>query len=584
MMNNWKVNYLRWASFASLDPELKKLLNEMKEDEAALEDCFYKDIEFGTGGMRGELGPGTNRINLYTIRKASAGLARYILLHGTAAKEAGVAIAYDCRRKSHELAVESAKVLGMHGIRVYLFDRLAPTPLLSFAVRHLKTWAGIVITASHNPPEYNGYKVYGPDGGQLTPAAAGKLTSCIEEVGDALKVEVADLLFLKDKGLLTMVATEIFDAYLQKMDDLREKTGTATTPADQISIVFTPLHGTTREPISQGLKHFGYERVTLVSEQAHPDSEFSTVASPNPEDHAAFELAIRYAKKEDADLVLGTDPDGDRLGAAVKNQNGEYIVLNGNQTGVLLLDYLLSQKQKNGLLPANGLVLQTIVTSEMGKAVAKAYGVATESTLTGFKYIGEKMGEYEKSGAYSFLFGYEESHGYLIGDFVRDKDAIQTALLLADACAYHKHRGSSLYNALQDLYEKYGYYREDLYSMTARGKQGIATIDAVMTHFRQSSLSSVCGKQVLAVEDYLTGSRQDIRTGTVTPLALPFSNVIKFLLEDDAWFCVRPSGTEPKMKVYLGVRGSSHDDGAHQLTALKQAVIGLISEWTGESG
>lgn len=576
MADNWKRHYQRWETFAGLDHELRKHLENLREDEHMLEDCFYKNIEFGTGGMRGEMGPGINRINVYTVQKASEGLARYVSDHGTNAKEGGVVIAYDSRHKSREFAFEAAKVLGKHGIQAYVFDHLAPTPLLSFAVRHLGAFAGIIITASHNPPEYNGYKVYGRDGGQVTLEAAEKLMQKINEVADELNVEVADERTLRENGLLKIIGNQLLKTYLDGVKSSRIQSGGTTSAADQIHIVFSPLHGTTLEPITQGLKAFGYRHVTIVREQAGPDPEFSTVASPNPEEHQSFEFAIQYARKTNSDMIIATDPDGDRLGVAVKNHLGEYIVLTGNQIGALLLHYVLSHRQKTGMLPQNGVVLKTIVTSEMGRAIAADFGLSTLNTLTGFKYIGEKIGEYEKTGEYSFQFGYEESYGFLIADLVRDKDAVQTALFMADVCAYHKSLGNSIYDALLQLFAIYGYYCEDLVSMTFKGKEGIEIISDILSRLRTHPLTEISGYKVIAIEDYLAGERLLVQSGKIAPLTLPSSDVVKVQLEDGSWFCVRPSGTEPKLKIYFGVKGNSMDHAKEMLALLKQAVIARI--------
>lgn len=579
MSNDWKASYHRWVSFAALDQEMRKLIGTIQSDEGALEDCFYKYIEFGTGGMRGEMGPGINRINLYTVRRASEGLARFLCKQGTEAKQKGVVIAYDTRHKSREFALEAAKVLGKHGVLVYMFDILCPTPLLSFAVRHFGASAGIVITASHNPPEYNGYKVYGADGGQLTPSPAKQLMEIMNEVDDELLIDVEDEDLLQKNGLLKLLGTEVLEVYLEQIQSIRMRSETSSD-SDPIRIVFTPLHGTTGEAITKGLKKFGYRHVTVVQEQAQPDPDFSTVASPNPEEHQAFAMAIQYAQKVDADLIIGTDPDGDRLGAVVRTRNSEFVGLTGNQIGALLLHYLLKRKQAIGQHPENGAVLKTIVTSELGKVISADFGMETMNTLTGFKYIGEKMGDFEKTQEFSFLFGYEESNGYLLCDFVRDKDAISAALMMADVCAYHKKQGMTLHDALVGLFERYGFYEEGLHSLTFKGKEGMKKIEGIMAYFRSCPLTDVAGKKGIAREDYLSGVSHDLQTGISVPLTLPTSDVIKVILEDDCWFCVRPSGTEPKLKIYFGVRGKSAADAQALLARLKQAVMTHIQ--TGE--
>ncbi|QRG69342.1 phospho-sugar mutase [Brevibacillus choshinensis] len=572
-MNDWKTAFARWLGCPDLDEELRQQLDSLLLDEKALEDHFYKTIEFGTGGMRGELGPGTNRMNLYTVRKATEGLALYVSEHGDSAKQRGVAIAYDSRHKSPEFARETAAVLGRHGIRVYLFDRLMPTPLLSYAVRRLGAFSGIVITASHNPPAYNGYKVYGSDGGQITPQSAEKLLACIQSAGDELLIPSADFQSLQMQGTIQLIGDDVLRTYLDEVQKLRIHQDLSKDAKDNVRIVFTPLHGTTGESISRGLETFGYSQVTLVPEQALPDPDFSTVSSPNPEETAAFALAIHYATQHDADVIIGTDPDGDRLGVVAKNSQNEYVALTGNQVGALLLDDLLSQKQQKGTLPPNGIVMKTIVTSELGREIASHYGIATEDTLTGFKYIGEKMTDYEQTGEYVFQFGYEESFGFLIGDFVRDKDAVQTALLLADLCAYHKQCGRSLLDALESIWTRYGYYQESLYSVTLRGKDGMEKMASILCELRSHPIRQLPSGTILAIEDYLQQTRSDVGSQALTPLKLPSSDAIKYILDDASWFCVRPSGTEPKIKIYFGVKGDSPRDSERKLSLLTESVL-----------
>ena len=569
----WKTIYEKWTSYPNLDPVLKNQLDGIKDNEKLLEDSFYKSLEFGTGGMRGELGPGTNRMNLYTVRKASEGLAQYIKSQGEEAVKRGVAIAYDSRRKSPEFALEVAKTVGKHGIRAFLFESLRPTPVLSFAVRHLHTFAGVVITASHNPPEYNGYKVYGPDGGQLPPAMADELIRYVQAVENELTVEVAEEKDLVNNGLLTYIGSEVDQAYQQQLQTIRQNKEVVSSVADSLKIVYTPLHGTGNIPVREGLKNFGFTNITVVKEQEQPDSHFSTVQSPNPEEHSAFELAIRYGEKEDADLLLATDPDADRLGVAVKNAQGDFHVLTGNQTGALLLHYLLTQKKANHTIPENGVVIKTIVTSELGREIAKSFGIPTIDTLTGFKFIGEKIKEFEQTGEHTFLFGYEESYGYLIGDFVRDKDAVQAAALAAEVAAYYKAQGKSLYDGLMDIFEQYGYFRESLRSLTLKGKDGSETIAALMDKFRESFPAQAAGSPIVAVEDYLKGVHMDLTGSSHRKISLPSSNVLKYYLQDGSWFCIRPSGTEPKAKFYFGVKGTSLQNSAERLARLEEDVM-----------
>jgi phosphoglucomutase len=570
---DWKMKAERWLGFAGLDPELKAELDSIKNNEQQLEEVFYKDLEFGTGGMRGEIGAGTNRMNLYTVRKASAGLAAYIELHGNEAKQRGVAIAYDSRHKSPEFAMEAAKTLATRGIQTYVFEELRPTPELSFAVRHLHAYAGIVVTASHNPPEYNGYKVYGHDGGQLPPESADEVIYKVNEIENELSIEVMDEQELKDKGLIKMVGPEIDRAYLEKLLTISENPALADE-AD-VKVVFTPLHGTANQPVRNVLTALKYQNVTVVKEQELPDPEFSTVKSPNPEENAAFELAIREGKKINADVLIATDPDADRLGIAVKNPEGEYVVMTGNQTGALLLHYILTQKKEKGTLPDNGVVLKTIVTSELGRDIASSFGIETIDVLTGFKFIAEKIKAYEESGEYKFLFGYEESYGYLIGDFARDKDAVQAAMLAVEVCAYYKKKGMSLYDALMSVFEEYGFYQEGLKSLTLKGKEGAELIQKTLGVFRAEPIRNLGELKVTAVEDYLTGVRLN-EQNKEEKIELPSSNVIKYYLEDGTWVCLRPSGTEPKIKFYFGVKDHTLEASRQKLQKIEQDFMALV--------
>ncbi|ELK21222.1 MULTISPECIES: phospho-sugar mutase [Anoxybacillus] len=575
----WKIIYERWKE-AQLDEELRSHLQQLEKDEKLLEDCFYKTLEFGTGGMRGEIGPGTNRMNIYTVRKASAGLARYIASFGEEAKKRGVVIAYDSRHKSQQFAMEAAKTLATHGIQTYVFDELRPTPELSFAVRHLRAFSGIVITASHNPPEYNGYKVYGEDGAQLPPHIADVVIEYVNAIENEWELVVEREEVLKEKGLIQMIGTEIDDAYIQKLKTI--SLHPELSHEVDVKVVFTPLHGTANKLVQRGLKEFGYEHVFVVKEQEQPDPNFSTVKSPNPEEHAAFELAIQLGKQVDADVLIATDPDADRLGIAVKNDEGEYVVLTGNQTGGLLLHYILSQKKEKGILPKNGIVFKTIVTSEFGRAIAKSFGIETMDTLTGFKFIGEKIKQYEQTGEYVFQFGYEESYGYLIGDFARDKDAIQAAVLVVEVCAFYKKQGLSLYEALMRLFEQYGYYQEGLRTLTLKGKEGAERIESLLATFRSEPPTIVANQRVVIREDYKTSERVHMETGERENIDLPKSNVLKYVLEDGSWFCVRPSGTEPKMKFYFGVKGQTLTEAKTKLEQLETAVMERVYALTAD--
>ncbi|PGA02870.1 phospho-sugar mutase [Bacillus toyonensis] len=573
---NWKQKFSRWLSYAELDVELKEQLENMKQDEKKIEDSFYKNLEFGTGGMRGELGAGTNRLNVYTVRKATQGLAKFIEKLGEEAKERGVVVAYDSRHKSPEFAMEVAATLGAHGIKTYVFESLRPTPVLSFAVRHLHTVSGIVLTASHNPPEYNGYKVYGDDGGQLPPKEADELISYVNAVEDELTVEVADVEQLKADGLLHIIGQEVDDAYAAELNDVIINKEMVQKVGKDLKIVFTPLHGTSNLSVRRGLEEVGFTDVTVVKEQELPDPNFSTVKSPNPEEHAAFEYAIRDGEKIGADVLIATDPDADRLGVAVRNHDGEFQVLTGNQTGALMLDYLLSQKKENGTLPENGVVLKTIVTSEIGRTIAKAYGLDTVDTLTGFKFIGEKIKQYEESGQYEFQFGYEESYGYLIRPFCRDKDAVQSVLFACEVAAYYKSQGKTLYDGLLEVFEKYGFFREDLVSLTLKGKDGAEQIQEMMATFRENPPKEVAGLTVVAVEDYKASIVTSLQDGHKEEIHLPKSNVLKYQLEDGSWFCLRPSGTEPKIKFYFGVKDNSLQNSEQKLLTIKEDIMNRL--------
>ncbi|WP_431804123.1 phospho-sugar mutase [Halobacillus andaensis] len=568
---SWYQEYERWNTFTSLDPTLRTELDQLQQDEQSLEDAYYKSLEFGTGGMRGKLGPGTNRMNIYTIRRAAEGLASYV--EEKAGQSKGVVVAYDSRYMSKEFSIETAKVLGRHGIQTYVFSSLRPTPELSFAVRHLGAAAGVVITASHNPPEYNGFKAYNSDGGQLPPAEANTVIDMVNKVDNELEVEVTDQGELEASGLLKWIDNEVDQAYLEKLKEVNVNRELPQFAGD-LSVVFTPLHGTAQLLAEKGLKQIGIKNLHTVEEQSVPDPEFTTVSSPNPEENQAFELAIEKGSQLGADVLIATDPDADRLGIAVPDSNGEYQVLTGNQTGALLIDYILSQSES---LPENGIVIKTIVTSEFGRVIANHYGVDSLDTLTGFKFIGEKIKEYEETNKHTFLFGYEESYGYLVKDFARDKDAVQATVLSAEVAAYWKSKGKTLLQALDDLYRKHGYFLEDLQSLTMEGKTGSEKIDKIMNDFRQNPLTKAGGLDVIAVEDYTTSERKH-KDGTLETIDLPKANVLKFILENDSWFCLRPSGTEPKIKFYYGVKTGSREESRRLLDAVKQSVNEQINE------
>ncbi|WZY00809.1 phospho-sugar mutase [Bacillus sp. FSL W7-1360] len=569
----------RWHTYPQLEDDVRRALDALLADEQALEDCFYQDLAFGTGGMRGEIGPGPNRMNTYTVRRAAEGLARFIEKRGKEAKARGVAIAFDSRHKSAQFAREAARTLGAHGIKTYVFTELHTTPQLSFSVRHLQAQAGIVITASHNPPEYNGFKVYGEDGGQFPPALADELVACVGEIEDELAIAVEDIETLHKKGLYESIGEVVDDAYHTALQTILLQPEMDQQFGQDISIVFTPLHGTATAPVTRAFAESGFKNVTVVSEQALPDPEFSTVTSPNPEESAAFEMAIDYGKRHGADILIATDPDADRVGLAVKNETGDYVLLTGNQTGALMIDYLLQQQQEQGILPENGVILKTIVTSEIGRAIATAYGLAAVDTLTGFKFIGEKMGEYERSDEHTYLFGYEESYGYLIGDFVRDKDAVQACLFAAEMALHYKREGKTLFEALQSVFARYGYYKEDLQSLTLKGKEGAEKIAHILTSLRANPPKEIDGLEIVRVEDYESRIATMLATEEKAPLSLPQSNVLKYILADESWFCVRPSGTEPKVKFYFGVVANSEENSFAKLKQLKRAVLAYMQAY-----
>lgn len=520
--------YKRWSQFDGMKEELEKLTEE------EIEDCFYKELEFGTGGIRGIMGPGPNRLNIYTIKKNTEGYARYIDKYGD--KAAGVVIAYDNRMHSKEFALEAAKVLVSHNINTYLFEDLRPTPELSFAIRLLKCTGGIVITASHNPPEYNGYKIYDQHGCQCVPKETNMIAQYISKIPDVLSIYVDENKFKNIK----YIGKEIDEIYYKRLLEVQEY----PECSKEIKIVYTPLHGTGQRPVITMLKRLGY-KIYTVEDQCYPDPFFSNVNSPNPENKKSFEQAIDLAKVVNADLVIATDPDCDRLGIVVNHQ-GQYEYLTGNQTGAILLEYLLSTKKKKGTLPSDGIVFNTIVTSDLGTRICEKYGIEVESTLTGFKFIGDKIREYE--GKKTFLFGYEESYGYMIKDFTRDKDGVQAAILIAECCNFYKKQQKSLIDILNEIYAEHGYVTDIQESKLLPGKDGKKMMEDIINNFRYNNLKELEGKRIIAKEDYMTSLRTDVH-GTV-PLTLPKSNVIKFFLEDGSWIVIRPSGNEPKIKYY----------------------------------
>jgi len=563
-----KAVYDSWVNDPHIDAATKNELAGIAGNEKEITDRFYRELEFGTGGLRGVMGAGTNRLNAYTVGKATQGLANWLLANGTNNGDArpSVVIAHDSRNNSPEFALDSALVLAGNGITAYLFRGLRPTPQLSFAVRQLKASSGVVITASHNPPEYNGYKAYGADGGQLIPEQAEQVIAAIAQIQSFNEIKRLSKEEAEAQGLLVWLDEADDEAYWtvvaeQSLNSELLKSGAMP----DFSVVFTPLHGTGNIPVREALKRIGINEVHIVKEQEMPDGYFSTVKSPNPEEREAFTLAIELAKAKNADIIIGTDPDADRVGAVVKNTEGNYVVLTGNQSGALMAHYLLSQLNERGQLPDNAVVIKTIVTSELGAEVARSFGVETENTLTGFKYIGEKMTRYEHTGERSFLFGYEESYGYLTGSYARDKDAIVAAMLICEAAAYYSSKGQTLYDVLLELYEQHGYYLEGLESRTLKGLEGVAQIRAIMEDWRNAPPSDIAGIKVEQVLDYgkgLDGLRQE--------------NVLKYKLADSSWFCLRPSGTEPKIKVYFAVKGESLASAEQSLGMLRTAVMDRV--------
>lgn len=573
---DYKKLYEEWLNNPYFDAKTKEELLSIKEDEKEIKERFYTELEFGTAGLRGIIGAGTNRMNMYTVRKATQGLANYIIKAGFANK--GVAIAYDSRRMSPEFADEAALCLCANGIKAYVFESLRPTPELSFAVRKLNCIAGINITASHNPPEYNGYKVYWEDGAQITPPHDNGIMDEVKAVTDYNTVKTMDKNDAKEAGLYEVIGAEIDDAYIAELKKQVIHEDCIKQVADQIKIVYTPLHGTGNIPARRVLKEIGFDNVYVVPEQELPDGEFPTVSYPNPEAEEAFTLALKLAKEKDADLVLATDPDADRLGVYVKDtKSGEYIPMTGNMSGCLLADYEISQrKEKDGSLPADGALIKTIVTSNMADAIAKYYGINLIEVLTGFKFIGQQILGFENNNNGTYLFGFEESYGCLIGTHARDKDAIVATMALCEAAAYYKTKGMTLWDALVELYDRYGYYKDDVQAVTMKGIEGLEKIQQIMNTLRTNPPTQVGEYKVLSARDYKLDTIKDLTTGEVKPTGLPSSNVLYYDLSDNAWLCVRPSGTEPKVKFYYGIVGTSLEDANAKSAALGKEVLAMI--------
>ncbi|MEW8956639.1 phospho-sugar mutase [Clostridium sp.] len=566
--------YDLWLNSSHIDEETK---NELKniEDEIEIEDRFYKDLEFGTGGLRGIVGAGTNRMNIYTVSKATQGFANY--LNNNFQKPA-VAIAYDSRIMSKEFAKAAALTLAGNNVKVYLFEELRPTPMLSYAVRHLNCQGGIVVTASHNPKEYNGYKVYGEDGGQVTDKPAKEIIGYVNGIEDFSSIKTIEEREALDKGLLEYIGEEVDFSYIEKVKNLSIRKELIKEKAKDLKIIYTPIHGSGKMPIERVLKEQGYEKLNIVEKQEKPDGTFPTAPYPNPEDPKVFKIALDMAKEINPDIIFGTDPDCDRIGAVVKDNSGEYKVLTGNETGILLTHYILSSLKETNKLPNNPVVIKTIVTTEAVRAIAKDYKVEIMDVLTGFKYIGEKIREFEEDNSKNYLFGFEESYGYLAGTFVRDKDAVIAASLICEMTLYYKEKGLSLYEALTNLYNTYGYSKEDLVSIELQGKEGQEKIGSCIEYLRHSMKTSINGVNIVRKQDYKLGIEKDLVNIHEEIINLPKSNVLKFILEDESWFVVRPSGTEPKMKVYLSVKGSSSEDSKTRLEEFKESVMKIIND------
>ena len=574
-------NYKKWCEDTYFDEATRAELKAIEGNDKEIQERFYKDLEFGTGGLRGIIGAGTNRLNIYTVSKATQGFANYIIKQGEEAVKKGVAIAFDSRRMSPEFAEITALVLNGNGIKTYIYPSLRPTPMLSFAVRELNCTGGVVITASHNPPEYNGYKVYWADGGQVPYPRDEAIIEEVNAVTDFHTIKTANKDEAVKAGLFNVIGEEVDEAFDKNVlaqivnpEIIKEQ--------HDLKIVYTPIHGSGNKPVRRVLKKAGFENVTVVPEQELPDSEFTTVGYPNPENPAVFELAIKLAEKIDADIILGTDPDCDRVGAVVKTKDGSYTVLTGNMTGTLICNYICSQKAKLGTLPKNGALVSTIVSSEMTKAIAKKYNLAYFDVLTGFKYIGEKIKEFEQTGEYQYVFGFEESYGCLSGTYARDKDAVVASLLICDMAAYYKSRGMSLYDGLMELYDTYGVYKEIIHSITLKGIEGIENMKKIMDTLRKDAPSEIAGVKVTETRDYLEDKIVDVATGKVSPTNLPKSNVLYFTLADDTWFCVRPSGTEPKIKIYFGTKADTVENAEKKIATAQDGIMKVVNSVLGE--
>ena len=568
---SWEQVYQQWLNEENIPENLKNELKDLNTDPEKCEDAFYAPLEFGTAGMRGILGAGINRMNIFTVRQATEGLARFMDTQDPETKRRGVAIAYDSRHMSPEFAMEAAKTLAKHDIPSFVFESLRPTPELSFAVRYFKAFAGIMITASHNPAAYNGYKVYGEDGGQMPPADADALTKYVRSIENPLKIDVLSDEEVAHSGLINIVGEEVDNAYLKEIKTVTINQELINEMGKELKLVYTPLHGTGKMLGEKALKQAGFEKFVLVPEQAVADPDFTTVKSPNPEEHSAFEYAIRLGEKEGADLLIATDPDADRLGAAVRMPNGDYQVLTGNQLGSIMIHYILEAHQLADTLPQNAAVLKSIVSSELATAIAEKYNTKMFNVLTGFKFIAEKIQQYEEDHSQTFMFGFEESYGYLVKPFVRDKDAIQALVLLAEVAAFYKKQGKTLYDGLQDIFEEFGYFEEKTISVTMSGIEGSGKIKALMAKCREQAPTEFAGIQVAQTEDFKELTRT-FADGQTEQLQTPPSDVLKYHLEDGSWIAIRPSGTEPKIKFYLATKATSSSEASEKIAAFEAVV------------
>lgn len=572
---DYRAIYDQWCTDSYFDEDIRAELAAIEGDEKEIEDRFYRTLEFGTAGLRGVIGAGTNRMNIYTVRQATQGLANYIIAQN--GQERGVVIAHDSRNMHDEFTDATALCLAANGIKTYVFKDLRPVPMLSFAVRHLGTLAGVVLTASHNPREYNGYKVYWEDGAQITPPHDSNIMAEVAKVTSFDMVKTMDKDEAIAKGLYVVLDDSVDEAYFEAVRALSIHPEVIKEMAKEIKIVYTPLHGSGLLPVTRVLEELGFENVYVEPQQATPDGNFPTCPYPNPENEAAFELALKLAKEKDADIVLATDPDADRLGVYCKDtKTGEYISFTGNMSGMLIAEYILSEKSKNGTMPQNPALVESIVTTDMAKAIAAAYDVTLIETLTGFKYIGEKIREFEETGSNNYVFGLEESYGCLPGTYARDKDAPAAVVMLCEVAAYYKKQNMTLWDAMVEMYEKYGYYKEGITTLTLKGIDGAAQIDAIMTKARQNTPTAIGDYQVLAAIDYKEDTRKNMVTGEVTESGLPSSNVLYYELNDNAWCCVRPSGTEPKIKFYFGIKGTSMEDANQKLEQLQANTMKMF--------